>query len=131
MKRGKCKGKPYEADYIADLMSVVKNFYASLKGDGTLSMIEEKNVEEIPFPPVEEVKRGRKPKSAGEKPVQVSVYLKPELYEAVRDLISNRESISETVSRLLGWYVKKNEAVLEQRRLKIKELEAIQPSDLN
>ena len=121
---------------VNDRLSIVREFYSSLRGEATIKMFDDEIVDQQPAnsdkPEISgPVKRGRKPKSADEKPVQLSIYLKPELYKAVKDLISNRESISETVSRLLSWYVKKNEAVLEARRLKMQELEAIQPADLN
>ena len=137
------EGKDYRA--INKDIERIQSYYQATK-KGATPMLEKVNQSEIieveaeneqqptnsTEPEISEpVKRGRKPKSAGEKPVQLSIYLKRELYEAVKDLIASRESLSETVSRLLDWYVKKNEAVLEARRLKMQELEAIQPADLN
>lgn len=142
--RKSCKAKGKDSRPIEKDIERMQRYYQAIK-KGATPMLEKVNQSEIieveaeneqqpansTEPEISEpVKRGRKPKLAGEKPVQLSIYLKPELYKAVRDLISNRESISETVSMLLSWYVKKNESILEARRLKMKELEAIQPVDL-
>lgn len=125
------RGGTLSALSIRDWDNQTKQVYDWLKGGQNMTApteeetahVIEAEVQELQETHTEKPKRGRKPNPDKENRVQVSIYLKHEHYEAIKDIANfSGQNISDIFSGLASEYIERNRNALEEGRQTLKVL---------